>query len=184
MVDVTIRSLRLNVAEAAAYKMFEGSGPFAMLRQARQGPIQRLATVYLPFRVYRVAIHNGNLREDRVLAIDAVSGTLDLYRFEHPPSGAETVPVKTHNFPTGRLDADSLEEKLREKVQRTLFRRGFFRLRDYRLEVAALPDEIHVPYWVAFRGRGEQAQIDVLDAVRSAPEGGKVKLLIEQWLAG
>ena len=68
-------------------------------------------------------------------------------------------------------------------MRRTLFRRGFFQLRNMRLEVEALAEEVCVPYWVAFRGRGKQAQVDVLDAVRRSPEGGKVRRLIEQWLA-
>jgi len=41
---------------------------------------------------------------------------------------------------------------------------------------------IHVPYWAGFFGRGDAASLVVLDAVRCAVEGPKVRRLISGWL--
>ncbi len=157
-----------------------------LLRLARQGSLARLAMVYLPFRMFRSTVHNtvrkSEQHEEQLVAIDAMTGTLDLYQFAALPSDGETTIVHTTNTPTQRLLLPELEAKLGDKLRRTIFRRGFYALRDFRLELTPL-DEIYVPYWVAFRGRGEVAHLEVLDAVRRSPEGDKVRRLIEQWIA-
>ena len=184
---LTIRSLRPNVTEADAFRLLESSGPAGVLKRTRLGPIARLAMVYIPFRPFRASVHNLNRTEEMFVAIDAVAGSLDLYqfgsKFESSPLDSGTVTVKTSNVPVKRLPLPELESRLRDRLRRTVFRKGFFSLRELRLEVHALPDEVCVPYWVGFRGHGGRAHVDVLDAVRRSPEGGKVRRLIEEWLA-
>jgi hypothetical protein len=46
-----------------------------------------------------------------------------------------------------------------------------------------LPDELHIPYWIGFRGSDDRVRISVIDAVRRRPEGAKVRRLVEEWLA-
>ncbi len=181
---LTIRSLRPNVTEADAFRQFESSGPVGLLRRARKGPLARLAAVYLPFQPYRVTIQNGDAVEQMLVAIEAVTGTLDLYQFKDVPGDAETIEVNTANTPTQRLDRVELEAKLRDRLRRTVFRRGFFALRSLQLDLQPAGAEVCVPYWVAFRGRGDRAHIEVLDAVRRSTEGSKVRRVIEAWLAG
>jgi hypothetical protein len=41
---------------------------------------------------------------------------------------------------------------------------------------------VHVPYWTGFFGRGDVASLVVVDAVRCAVEGPKVRRLISGWL--
>ena len=186
----TLRSLRPNVTEADAFRLFETSGPLGMLRRGSRGPLARMALVYLPFRVFSAGIFNlvrgRQQHEERVVAIDSVSGTLDLYQFPEPPGDAETVAVRSANVPSKRLAPAELEARLADRLRRTIFRRGFYALREFRLELRPLPEEIFVPYWVGFRGRAEElhaaAHIEVLDAVRRSLEGAKVRRLIEQWL--
>lgn len=180
---VQVRSLRPNVTEADAFRMLDGSGLGGLVRYTRLGPIARLALVYVPFQPYRATLHNKQRSEQMLVAIDAVSGTLDLYRFDQEPGPSDTILVETANVPTRRLPRPELERILGDKLRRTVFRRGFFTLKDFHLDLEQLPGEICVPYWVSFRGRGTVARVEVLDAVRRQLEGGKVRRIIEQWLA-
>ena len=64
-----------------------------------------------------------------------------------------------------------------------LYTRGFFRMRDLRISAEPLPDELHVPYWLGFRGSDGHARVSVIDAVRRSVEGAKVRRLVEEWLS-
>ena len=79
------------------------------------------------------------------------------------------------------------EEKARDileaSVRRMIFRAGFFRVCDLRIESELLIPELHVPYWVGFRGNSESATPVVLDAVRRRHEGARIRQLILEWLA-
>jgi len=66
---------------------------------------------------------------------------------------------------------------------RLLFTRGFFRIRNLAISVNPVPGEIHIPYWVGFRGRGSSANFAVIDAVRRQPEGARVRRMLEEWLS-
>jgi hypothetical protein len=163
--------------------MLDGRGLGGLVKHSRLGPIARLALVYVPFQPYRATLRNNQKSEQMFVAIDAVSGTLDLYRFDHEPGPSEIVLVETPNVPTRRLPRPELEQILGDRLRRTVFRRGFFKLKDFHLELEPMPGEICVPYWVSFRGRGAVARVEALDAVRRQLEGSKVRRLIEQWLA-
>ena len=71
---------------------------------------------------------------------------------------------------------------LRQKVLRVIFQQGFFKVRDLQLEIALLPLELYVPYWVGFYGYAT-ARCRVLNAVRRRMEGAKASALFESWLA-
>jgi len=80
------------------------------------------------------------------------------------------------------LDEAQAAEVAISRVRRLLYSRGFFRMRDLHLTATALPGDVHVPYWVGFRGRGQNANFSVLDAVRRRPEGGKMRQIVVNWL--
>lgn len=176
----TIRSLRPNLSREQALARLR---PTHFLgRWLGRGPLRLLAEVYIPFRLYKVEIRNGGKCDHRLLALDSVAGTLDLYGFDHVPEEAETVEVETRNHPHPGIDTDRARELVAERVRRLLFLTGFFRVRDLAVSVEPLDFKFHVPYWVGFFGRGPEAQLAVLDAVRCSPEGAKMRTLLTDWL--
>ena len=90
--------------------------------------------------------------------------------------------LETRNCVPVLLDDALGKELVVAKVRRLLFSTGFFRIRDLRISAEPIPGEIHIPYWVGFRGHGVRARCAVLDAVRRRPEGAKVRRLLENWL--
>jgi len=173
--------LRSNVSREQALQQL-ASGVTGAVRAFLQGPVRSVADFYIPFALFQVKIVNAGSREFQILGLDSVSGSLDLYHFPHIPDAAELISLDTRNSPQPLLDPERAREILIEKVRRVLFQRGFFRMRDLRIEAEPLPGELCVPYWVVFRGRGSTARVSVLDAVRRKSEGAKVRHLLEAWL--
>ncbi|HXE91660.1 MAG TPA: hypothetical protein VNK82_11940 [Terriglobales bacterium] len=175
-----IRSLRPNLSREQALARWRRPGFLG--RWLGRGPLRSLAEVYIPFRLYRVEIRNAGKCDRRLLALDSVAGTLDLYGFDHVPEAGETVEVETRNHPPPAIDTDRAQDLVVEKVRRLLFLTGFFRVRDLAVRAEPLDFEFHVPYWVGFFGRGPGVQMAVLDAVRGSPEGAKMRALLHDWL--
>jgi hypothetical protein len=88
-----IRSLRPNVTRDEAIDQFSSGGPTELLRQVAFGPVRSVAEFFITFRLFRVEILNSGRRDQRVLGLDAVTGTLDLYHFEQFPGPVEVVVV-------------------------------------------------------------------------------------------
>lgn len=177
-----IRSLRPNLTRDEAIRLFRAAGPVGLLRDLSWGPLRAVAEAYIPFHLFQVGILNRGRAEERLFGLDAVEGMLDLYHFQHKPTDRETVCLETRNCPRPRLARERASELLLAKLRRILYRRGFFRIRDLRLSAMALPDELYIPYWLAFRGSGQRTRLAVLDAVRRCQEGAKVRRLVEAWL--
>jgi hypothetical protein len=178
-----IRSLKPNVTREQAIRQFLSRGPVALFRQAAYGPLRSVAELYIPFRFFRARVSNQGQTEERLVALDAVSGTLDLFQFDHLPTDAETISLETRNCPPA-LQSDPAEvELVILKLRRLLYSRGFFRLRNFEVDATSLSAEIHVPYWLGFRGAGARAHVLVIDAVRRRLEGAKVRRLVEAWLS-
>jgi hypothetical protein len=114
--------------------------------------------------------------------MDAVDGSLDLFTFPRVPDADAVVTVETRNRVQPALAASRAEALLHEKVLRAIFQQGFFKLRDLKLEIAAQPAELHIPYWLGFYGH-RTARCRVMDAVRRRIEGAKASHFFEQWLA-
>ena len=146
------------------------------------GPLQRIAEAYVPYRVYRAHYEVGRTQHSHFFALDAVSGGLDLFQFPCLPTERDLVTVQTRNCLSPSLQLAQAHALLHEKVLRVIFQRGFFKLRDPKLEIAPNLAEFHVPYWLAFHGRNV-LHCRVLDAVRRRIEGAKASALFEEWLA-
>jgi hypothetical protein len=177
-----IRSLKANVTREEAIRQFSPTGPIAAFRNAAFGHLRAVAALYIPFRLFRVEIVNRGVPEERLVAIDAVSGMLDLYQFDHLPEAGETIMVETGNSPPADLQNNLATELVVAKLRRVLYSRGFFHMRDLRIAAVPLPAEIHIPYWLGFRGPDHHARLSVIDAVRRRFEGAKVRKLVEAWL--
>ena len=179
----SIRSLKPNVTREDVIRQFSGSGPSAALRNVLYGRLRSVAELYIPFRLFRVQITNRGVFEENLVAVDAVSGTLDLFQFDHVPNGTETITIDTRNSPSSTLTDALLTDRVLAKLRRVLYSRGFFKMRDLQLSAVPLQDELHVPYWIGFRGSDHNVRLSVIDAVRRRPEGAKVRRLVEEWLA-
>jgi hypothetical protein len=177
-----IRSLRPNVSRDEAIDHFSSGGPVELLRQVAFGPVRSVAEFFIPFRLFQVEILNSGKRDRRVLGLDVVTGSLDLYHFEQLPGPGEVVVVESRNCPLGLLDDAQAMELVIAKVRRVLFTTGFFRMRNLEISAEPIAGEICIPYWVGFRGRGTQARFVVMDAVRRRIEGAKVRNLLQTWL--
>ena len=176
-----IRSLRSNVTREEAIERFS-SGLGARLREGLLGPLRSVAEFYIPFQLFQVEILNRGKRDQRILGLDAVNGSLDLYHFEQLPGPGEVICLETRNCVPALLDDARARELVVAKVRRVLFSSGFFRVRDLRISAERVPGEIHIPYWVGFHGRGMRARFAVIDAVREQVEGAKVRHLLRNWL--
>jgi hypothetical protein len=150
-----------------------------MLRNTFFGPLRSVAELYIPFRLFRVEIENRSVRQAEFFGLECVRGSMDLFRFDELP---DTMVIETRNVVDAGIDEAQAAEIAISKVRRLLYSRGFFRMRDLHLEATALPGDVHVPYWIGFRGRGQNANFSVLDAVRRRPEGGKVRQIVMTWL--
>ena len=98
------------------------------------------------------------------------------------PGEREVIYLETRNSTEPLLDEAEARKMVVTKVQRLLFRTGFFRVRNLQISAEPVAGEIYIPYWVGFRGRGVRARFVVMDAVRRKMEGGKVRHLLQAWL--
>jgi hypothetical protein len=178
-----IRSLRPNVTREEAMGQFSRGG-LGLFRQSVYGPLRSVAEFYIPFRIFQVEIVNRGKLDRRIIALDAVTGTLDPYFLDQLPDAGDIICLDTRNALDALLDSEKARQMAVTKVQRLLFTTGFFKMRDLRIAVEPVPGEICVPYWVGFRGRGSLARFTVLDAVRRREEGARVWRLLQNWLTG
>jgi hypothetical protein len=166
-----------------ALRTFRAPGPSSLYWRLRTGPLQRIAEAYVPFRLYRVHYSMNKEKIQRIFAMDAVDGSLDLFEFRTQPSENEMITVQTRNCVPDSLTEDQALQILRDKVLRLVFQQGFFKLRTTSLKIEALPGEIYLPYWLAFYGSSNALRCRVMDAVRRRMEGAKAATFFEQWLA-
>jgi len=178
-----IRSLKPNVTMDEALRAFRAPGPSSLYWRLRIGRLQKIGDAYVPFRLYRLRYLMNKEKVERIFAMDAVDGALDLFEFRMPPQEGEMVTVQTRNCLPGSLTEEQALKILREKVLRIVFQQGFFKLRTASLETEALAGEIHLPYWLAFYGTNNRLRCRVMDAVRRRLEGAKASTFFEQWLA-
>ena len=176
-----IHTLKPNVTREQAIAQFSSRGISRLVRTLTSGPLRSVAELYLPFRLFRARISNRGTVEERLVAIDSLVGTLDLFQFDHLPTASETIALETRNRAAASLSEDLARQQLISKLRRVAYNRGFFRLQS--LEITADPvTELHFPYWLGFRGSDGHARVSVIDAVRRRFEGAKMRRLVEYWL--
>jgi hypothetical protein len=183
MRNTIIQVLKPNVSQQEAVRTFSAPGLAALYWSLRSGSLQRIADVYVPFRAYRARYQMNRVVEERLFALDAVNGSLDLFSFPRIPSGNELQSVKTRNFLEPAFSEGDGLRIVRDKVLRVIFQQGFFKLRSSGLEIHREPAEFHIPYWLGFYGGRGAVRCRVMDAVRRRVEGAKATAFFEQWLA-
>lgn len=157
-----------------------------MLWRMRKGRLQSVANVYVPYRFFRVQITGRSTSLTHIYAIDSVVGSLDPYEFESIPDSESLVRVETRNCMAAVLSDEQARSRLRDRVLRMIFQRGFFKVRTPDLKLESLATEIYLPYWLGFYGRGGrggQIHCRVVDAVRRRVEGAKARAFFETWIA-
>jgi hypothetical protein len=177
-----IQTLKPNVTQQDALRVFSGSRLSTLYWKIRSGPLQRIADVYVPYSLYRVQYNMGRAAHSTLFAIDAVNGSLDLFTFPSVPDGKDLVSLYTRNHVPPLLPHSSAESLLRQKVLRVIFQQGFFKVRELNLQITLELMELHVPYWLGFYGN-TVVRCRAMDAVRRRIEGGKASALFETWLA-
>ena len=182
MQTVSLHTLKPNVTRQDAQRAFS-VGLSARAWRMRSGPLQRIAEAYVPYRGYRVNYNMAGVEQSRFFALDAVTGSLDLFEFPKAPEGDELLGVQTRNYLPSSLSSAEAENLLREKALRAIFLQGFFKLRGGKINVAREGPEFCIPYWLGFHGTANMVRCRVLDAVRHRIEGAKATALFEQWLA-
>jgi len=174
--------LRANVTREEATAQFAAKGFGTSLRNVVFGPLRSVADFYIPFRLFQVQIQNRGRTDSRVYGLDAINGSLDPYQFEELPRPFDIVYLETRNCAKPLLGDAEATELVIGKVRKRLFSTGFFRMSNLQIAAEVIPGEIHIPYWVGFRGRGTRAQVAVIDAMRRTIEGAKVRHLLHDWL--
>ena len=178
-----IHTLKPNVTREEAIQQFSPQGPLSLLRNSVFGPLRSVAELYIPFRLFTVEIVNRGFPEQRVVALDLVNGTLDLYQFEKTPAEHEIICLETRNCPAVQIADDAAAELAVARLRRIFYTKGFFRLRDLRISAVPIGEILYMPYWIAFRGSDARARVTVIDAVRRRIEGAKMRRLVEEWLS-
>lgn len=175
-----IRVLKPNVSREEALRAFSSAGASALYWRIRSGSLRRIAEVYVPYFLFCVKC---TAMPPRLLAIDAVDGSLDLFEFPRIPGTGELLTRKSRNLLGPALTDERAAALLRDKVLRVIFQQGLFRLRDPRIEITRVPCELHLPYWLGFYERNGSVHCRVMDAIRRRMEGAKASAFFEQWLA-
>src|SRR5437899_12786545 len=100
----SIRTLKPNVTREQAILQFSSTGIPRLFRNVAYGRLRSVAELYIPFRLFQLQIMNRGKTEERLIALDAISGTLDPFQFYHVPTDSETVPMVSRTCPTAYLE--------------------------------------------------------------------------------
>lgn len=150
-------------------------------RETRFGKLRIIFDFYVPYQFFELQIRNGKKATHRLFAIDAVNGNLDLLSFDLPfDKNQECTRIETHRFfPALKSEVEAFES-LEEKLRRGIFARGFFKVKNLRIEGRFL-EMIYLPYQVGVYERNHQVRLEIIDAVRGQLEGAKLRTIISEW---
>jgi hypothetical protein len=173
-----ITGLRPHITREQVTAMFRRG-----FREFRYGQFRQAFDFYVPFRLFQVKVDDGRKINDTLLAIDASTAHLDLIQFDEIPGGDERFHLESEKpLPVSRLDVDQREafKRLEEKIMRSVFVRGFFRLAGWRVSGEQV-EVLYLPYWVGVYERRGQARLEIIDARRGRFEGAKLREIVADW---
>ena len=150
------------------------------MREFRHGKFMFETGFYVPFYLFKVEVKNGKTQTSNFLSLDAVTGNLDLYSFEQELQDADFLLIESAQFPPTLLSEESAVSLLEEKVRRSVYAKGFFKISDLKITCTVIR-QFYLPYWIGFYERKKQVNIEVLDAVRGQFEGTKLRELVMNW---
>src|SRR5207247_2007594 len=108
-----IRILQPNVTQEEALRAFSSAGASALYWRIRSGPLRRIADLYVPYFLFCVKC---TAMPPRLLAMDAVDGSLDLFEFPQIPGEGELLTRPSRNLLGAALSEERAAGLLRDKV--------------------------------------------------------------------
>src|SRR5690349_5499175 len=109
---LNLKFLTPALTEEQARQMFKSN-----LRESRHGKLEIQTGFFLPCYLFKVVVQNAGLRQEQFLAIDAMTGELDLRKFDRPPNQEDYDEAESDQFGAFRLsEADALAI-LQERVR-------------------------------------------------------------------
>jgi hypothetical protein len=170
-----ITSIKPNISRAQAFAKFRGR-----FNELRHGPLRIVTDFYIPYRFFRLTRSDGRSSPDAIIAADAVNGKLDLIQFDRPPKEGACMTVDTAMVVEERVDAEEAYRLVRESMMRSIFMKGFFKLRRLNVEIE-LAASAHILYWVGVYERNERAHFEIINALRGRFEGAKLREMVAEW---
>jgi hypothetical protein len=158
----------LITGEQAASKFCGGAN------ELRHGRLRIVTDFYIPCRFFRIN------RTETFLAADAATGKLDLIEFDRLPEEGACVTVDTAMVAEERVNEEDAYSLFRESMTRSIFMKGFFKLRRVNMEIE-LAATLHIPYWVGVYERNDCAQLEIINALRGRFEGAKLREIVAEW---
>src|SRR5215469_8582261 len=97
-----IRSFEPNITREQAIRQFSARSLAGCLRRLTLGPLRYVADFYVPFRIFDVVIEINRKRSSGTIAMEAVTGSLDIYFLDQVSMA--TVELETRNCAAPRLN--------------------------------------------------------------------------------
>lgn len=149
-------------------------------RERRYGRLRLLLDFYVPYYCFRVTVMNAGRPVQRLLAIDAVTGQLDLRYFDGIPDDAQLCSLEAEHLLEIGIAETNAFSKLEEMMRRRVMMQGFFRIS--RLEITGeMTGLFYLPCFVGVYERHSRVRIEVVDALTGRLEGGKMRDLMAAW---
>jgi hypothetical protein len=150
------------------------------LKQLRRGRFVGAFDFYVPYRCFNVHVKNGGGAATYQMAVDSVSGNLDLWRLDLDTTRSDCLLLNTDRYATEELTEERAVEILIDKTKRELFRKGFFRVKELNV-TPTLIESFYMPYWVGLYSRNELVRLDVVNGLTGNLEGVKVRDVVTDW---
>jgi hypothetical protein len=182
-VDLLPLTGRRRCTREEAVARLDGRGLAARWRRAVRGALAELRLVEVPYRLFEVRVENAGEARVRWLAVDAITGSLDLHGFEEPVDGTWGEPSAEAERVPACAPPERLAKVVEECVRRQVYARGFFQLRALRIAVRDTGRTLAIPYWVGIRRKGRRASVEVLGAWRGRREGARLVDALRPWIA-
>jgi hypothetical protein len=168
-----ITSIKSNISRDEAVAKFCGG-----FNERRHGRLRIVSDFYIPYRFFRMN------QTGAFLATDAVTGKLDLIQFDRLPQEEGRMIVDTAMVAEGRIKEEEAYRLVRESMTRSIFMKGFFKLRRVNVEIE-LAASLHIPYWIGVYERNDHAHLEIINGLqvglRGRFEGAKMREIVAEW---
>lgn len=172
---MTITSIKPNITRAGAVAKFCGR-----FNELRHGRLRIVGDFHIPYRFFKLTWNDGRSSTDTFLAADAVTGKLDLIRFNQLPEESHRMTVDTAMVAEDRVGEEEARKLVRESMMRSIFMKGFFKLTRVNVEIE-LATSLHIPYWIGVYERNDRAHLEIINALQGRFEGAKLREILTDW---
>jgi hypothetical protein len=170
-----ITSIKSNTSREEAIAKFCGR-----FNELRYGRLRIVADFYIPYRFFQINWRQARSSHNTCLATDAVTGKLDLIQFNQLPEERRRMTVDTAMVAEERVNEEEAYKLIRESMTRSIFMKGFFKLRRVNVEIE-LAASLHIPYWIGIYERDGRARIEIVNALQGRLEGAKLRDMVAEW---